>query len=322
MARCTLLFDVDTGVDDSLALLLALGRPEVEIVGIGAVAGNVEVDRCTENSLKVLELAGRGDIPVARGCARPLVQPLHTAAHVHGGDGLGGASLPAPRLAPSGEHAVDQLIRLVEARPGEITLVAVGPMTNVAVALMRQPALPTLFKNVVIMGGAFAHPGNSTALAEFNIWADPEAARIVFEAGFPLTIAPLDATMQALLDDDHLASLGDGAVPDFVRAVTRDYMAAYARRRGRRGAAMHDPLATAIAIDPTLMLEAPELPVTVETAGAWTRGMTVADRRPGDHPDRPPGRATVCLTPDAGRFFEMFLPALRAEDSGFTDIPK
>jgi purine nucleosidase len=313
MARTKLLFDVDTGVDDALALLLGLGHPEADVVGIGTVAGNVEVDRCTENSLKVLRLVGRPDVPVARGCDRPLVQPLHTAAYVHGNDGLGGSRLPLSGLAPTGEHAVDQLIRLAGSQPGEITLVAVGPLTNVAVALMRQPALPRLFKRVVVMGGAFAHPGNTSAVAEFNIAVDPEAARMVFEAGFPLTVVPLDATMQTLLDDGHLASLGDGLRAGFVRAITADYMALYARRRGRRAAAMHDPLATAIAIDPSLMTEAAELPVTVETGGTWTRGQTIADRRPGarEREDTLPGRATVCFTPDVGRFFDLFLPALR-----------
>lgn len=311
MPRATLLFDVDTGVDDALALLLALRHPDVEVVGVGTVAGNVEVDKCTENSLKVLRLVDRLDVPVAEGCPRPLVQPYASAAEVHGNTGLGGSTLPPSGRTPTGEHAVDQLIRLAEARPGEITLVAVGPLTNVAVALMRQPALPTLLKDVVIMGGAFANPGNSTALAEFNIWVDPEAARMVFEAPFRMTIAPLDATTQVLLDDTHLASLGDGPVPTFVRELTSDYLALYARRRGRRAAAMHDPLATAIAIDPTLMLDAPVLPITVETDGHWTRGMTIADRRPGERADSPPGRATVCLRPDVGRFFEMFLPTLR-----------
>jgi purine nucleosidase len=311
--KTKLLFDVDTGVDDALALLLALGHPDAEIVGVGSVAGNVEVDKCTQNSLKVLELAGRGDIPVARGCDRPLVQPLHTAAFVHGSDGLGGSNLPPASLSPTGEHAVDQIIRLAAEQPGEITLLAVGPMTNVAVALMRRPDLPTLVKQVVIMGGAFAHPGNSSPTAEFNIWVDPEAAKMVFEAGFALTVVPLDATMTAMLEDEHLASLGDGRKAAFARDLTNDYMALYARRRGRRAAAMHDPLATAIALDPTLMTDAPTLPVTVETAGQWTRGMTVADRRFGERDDAPPGRATVCLAADVPRFFDAFLTALRRE---------
>ena len=277
MARCTLLFDVDTGVDDSLALLLALGRPEVEIVGVGAVAGNVEVDRCTENSLKVLELAGRGDIPVARGCARPLVQPQSTAAHVHGGDGLGGATLPTPRRGPSGEHAVDQMIRLAEARPGEITLVAVGPMTNVAVALLRQPALPTLFKNVVIMGGAFAHPGNSSALAEFNIWADPEAAHRVFSSGLEITMVGLDVTHKALLrpvDVERLAAAGRAGklVADLFAFYTRFHRDVY----GWEGAPVHDAVAVAHVIDGSL-LRTGHIGVRVDTGPEPSRGRTHAD---------------------------------------------
>lgn len=307
----SLIFDVDTGVDDALALLYALGRPEVEVAGIGVVAGNVEIDKCVENTLRVLRLKDRADIPVARGCERPLLQPLHTAAYVHGDDGLGGAALPPADRAPSGEHAADQLIRLAATRPGELTLVALGPLTNVALALLRRPDLPRLLKAVVLMGGAFAYPGNTSPTAEFNIWVDPEAARLVFEAGFPLTVVPLDATMGALLDEGHLAQLDDGPVARFVRDVTRSYMDLSERRRGRRAAAMHDPLATAIALDPSLMADAPTIPVTVETAGVWTRGMTIGDRRPGQREDAPSGRAVVCFAADAPRFFADFLPALR-----------
>lgn len=309
-----LLFDVDTGVDDALALLLALGSPDVEVLGIGTVGGNVEVEKATANSVRVLELVGRADVPVASGCARPLAQPLATAAHVHGDDGLGGVGLPPPAIAPSGEHAVDQIVRLAAMQPGEVTLVALGPLTNVAVALLRQPELPRLLKALVVMGGAFGHAGNQTAIAEFNIWVDPEAARLVFEAGFATTIVPLDATMQTMLTDQHLEALGGGKVGTFARELTRDYMELYARRRGVRAAAMHDPLATGIAIDPTLMAESRAIPVTVETAGHWTRGMTVGDRRFGERADSPPGRATVCFSPEADRFFDMFVGALRRLD--------
>lgn len=311
MARHTLLFDVDTGVDDSLALMLALHHPDVDIVGIGSVAGNVDLDKTTENSLKVLKAAGRADIPVARGCGKPLTQPLEDASYAHGGDGLGNGGIPASGLAESGEHAVDQMIRLAESRPGEITLVAVGPLTNVAVALMRQPALPKLFKEVVVMGGAFREAGNTSALAEFNIFVDPEAAKMVFEAGFPLTIVPLDATRQVLLGPEHLAQLGSGPVAEFIRAVTRRYLERSAQLGGRPGAAMHDPLATAIALDRSMMAVAGEHAVTVETGGQWTRGLTIADRRPGERENRPPGRATVCFTPDADRFFDLFVHTVR-----------
>jgi purine nucleosidase len=310
MPKTKLLFDVDTGIDDSLALLFALSHPDVEVVAIGTVAGNVEVDKCTENSLKVVKLRDRTDIPVARGCSRPLVQPLHTAAYVHGNDGLGNSGLPPSGLRATGEHAVEQMIRLARENPGEMTLVAVGPMTNVAVALAREPELPRLIRRVVTMGGAFTYPGNTSPLAEFNIWVDPEAARSVFEAGFNLTIVPLDATMQTLLTDEHINRLGSGAVASFVRTVTNAAMDRSLQRRGRRAFAMHDPLATAIALDPTLMVDAPEVPVTVETGGLWTRGFTVADRRLGKPEVVPPGRATICLKPDAERFFDLYLSAL------------
>ena len=310
-----LLFDVDTGVDDALALLLALGSPDADVLGIGTVAGNVELEKCTANSLRVLELVGRAEIPVSPGCSRPLTQPLETAANVHGGDGLGGVGLPPPRVTPCGEHAVDQMIRIARDRPGEVTLVALGPLTNVAVALLLEPELPRLFRKLVLMGGAFAHAGNMSATAEFNIWVDPEAAKAVFEAGFDTTIVPLDATMQAMLTDEHLEQLGSGAVGQFARDVTRDYMELYNRRRGRRAAAMHDPLATAIALDPSLMTESSDIPVTVETRGEWTRGMTVGDRRVGQRADSPPGQATVCLKADADRFFDRFVGALRKLDA-------
>jgi len=310
LASATLLFDVDTGIDDALALLFALGRPDVEIAGIGVVAGNVPVEVGTENTLRVLHLKDRPDVPVARGCDRPLVQPLRNATEVHGDDGLGNTGLPPSGWSPTGEHAVDQLVRLARSRPGEITLVAVGPLTNVAVALLKEPALPRLLKNVVVMGGAFAEPGNVTATAEFNIWVDPEAARRVFEAGFDLTAVPLDATMRAFLTETHLDSLGAGPVPAFVRAVARSYLEVY-YRHGRPGAAMHDPLAAAIAVDPTLIQEGAKLAVTVETRGDWTRGMTIGDRRPGERANAPPGRATICFAADVPRFFDQFLRALR-----------
>jgi purine nucleosidase len=209
---------------------------------------------------------------------------------------------------------VDQLIRLAKAHPGEITLVAVGPLTNIAVALARESRLPALLKNLVVMGGAFAHAGNVSSTAEFNVSVDPEAAKAVFEAGFDLTVVPLDATMQVLLDEPQLERLGSGPVPDFVRAITKEYLDYGEGRRGRRVAAMHDPLATAIAMEPALMLEAQHVAVTVETAGHWTRGLTIADRRPGvPRPDSPPGRATVCFRADAERFFAEFFPlVLRA----------
>jgi len=275
------------------------------------VAGNCTVDKATVNSLRVLELLHRADVPVALGCERPLVGKLFDAAHVHGNDGLGGSDLPAPRTAASAEHAADQIARLARERPGEVTLVALGPLTNVAVALLREPRLPELLSELVVMGGAFAHPGNMTALAEFNIWVDPDAGRSVLEAPFRTTIVPLDATMQTLLTDDHLHSLPEGPIGHFVRSLTGDYLAVYERRHGRRAAAMHDPLATAIAIDRSLIAESRDLPISVETGGIWSRGQTVADRRHVPREPLFPGRATVVFKPRSDAFFDLFLPALR-----------
>ena len=309
--RTALLFDVDTGIDDALAILLALGSPGVETVGIGTVAGNVDVDKGTMNTLRVLEVAGRMDIPVYRGCERPLIQRLYDASDVHGDDGMGNSGLPIPVTAASTIHAVDNMIRVARERPGEITLVALGPLTNVAMALRLEPRLPSLIRRLVIMGGAYAHPGNMSGLAEFNIWVDPDAAKAVFESEFDTTVVPLDATMQVLLTEDHLKSVGDGVLARFARSITREYMDLYEKRRGVRASAMHDPLATAIAIDPSVVLDGQKLPVTVEVDGTWTRGMTIADRRPGAPRDNAPiGRALVCFKPDAARFFDMLLAGI------------
>ncbi len=310
-SRVSLLLDVDTGIDDALAILLALGASAVDIVGIGTVAGNIDVDKATANTLRVLEVAERLDVPVYRGCERPLIQALHDASNVHGDDGMGNSGLPVPLTSAKAIHAVDNLIQISRARPGEITLVALGPLTNVALALRMEPRLPTLIRRLVIMGGAYAHPGNMSGLAEFNIWVDPDAAKAVMESSFDMTIVPLDATMQVLLTEEHLRAAGNGAIAGFARSITREYMELYERRRGVRASAMHDPLATAIAIDPSIVLDSELLPVTVELDGTWTRGMTIADRRPGEpRANAPIGRGLVCFRPDVDRFFDMLLAGL------------
>ena len=323
----SVVIDTDPGVDDALALILALRSPGARVLGIGTVAGNVEVDLATENALKVLRLLGRAEVPVAQGCASPLVEPFHGAHHFHGPDGLGDSGLPPSELQPSGEHAADQLLRLAREWPGELVVIALGPLTNLAVALLKDPLLPTRVQRVVVMGGAFGVPGNIAPSAEFNVWADPEAAERVFVAGWPLTIVGLDVTRQTLLLDEHLEHLddlerltsADAAVARFVRAIVRAPLARAAQHRRPRSMELHDPLAVGIALDPSLALEAPELPVAVELHGTWTRGATLADRRP--HPAMggvippgvippPPARARVCLRVDASRFLDIFLKAL------------
>lgn len=307
-----LVVDTDPGVDDALALILALRSAEARVVGIGTVAGNVEVELATENALKVLRLLGRTEVPVAQGCARPLAEPFHGARDFHGADGLGEAGLPPSGLRPSGEHAADQLIRLAREHAGELVVVALGPLTNLAVALERDPALPGRVRRVVAMGGAFGVPGNATPWAEFNVWADPEAAERVCSAGWPLTLVGLDVTRHVLLLEQHLARLPGGPVPDFVRAVVRAPIRRMAAGGRPPAMALHDPLAVGIALEPGLATQAPELPVGVELRGEWTRGASLTDLRPRPLRQAPalPGRARVCLEVDGARFVERLLAAL------------
>lgn len=316
MKRTLLVMDVDTGIDDALAMLLALRLPSADVLAIGTVAGNIEAEQAALNTLKVLAVV-EARIPVAVGLNKPLLRPLAIAPEVHGADGLGDARLPEPAGRPSGEHAVDQLVRLAHERPGEITLFASGPLSNVAAALLREPALPRLLKEVVIMGGAAAAPGNVSAVAEANIWHDPEAARLVFEAPWPLTMVGLDVTMRTFLRPPELARLQASPAPvaRFVCAILPFYWQRYTRLYGREGCALHDPLALAIALDPTLVTEMAALEVYVETQSALTLGMTVADRRvltaPGRaRPDHP---INVPLAVDSDRFIDEMVRAFTAE---------
>lgn len=313
--RRLLVMDVDTGIDDALAILLALRSPGAEVLAIGTVAGNIEAEQAALNTLKVLEVAGAG-VPVAVGLNKPLLRPLYTSPQVHGADGLGDAGLPAPAGRPSGEHAVDQLVRLARERPGEITLFASGPLSNVAAALIREPALPRLLKDVIIMGGAVAAPGNVTPVAEANIWHDPEAARLVFAAEWPLTMVGLDVTMSTFLRPPHLAALraSESPVSRFVCAILPFYWNRYTRLMGRDGCALHDPLALGIALDPSLVSQMAALDVRVETEGALTVGMTVADRRVLTAPNAPPPERpiNVPLAVDGDRFIHGLLAALTA----------
>lgn len=302
LSKIKLIMDVDTGVDDAWALLLAARSPEVELLAAGCVAGNVEVDLATLNTLRVLERAGKGDVPVAAGAAAPLSKPLDTAKFVHGEDGLGNTFLPAPAGKPTGEHAADQLVRLARRYPGEIVLCAVGPLTNIALALQRAPELPRLLKRVVIMGGGVGF-GNVTPVAEANIHNDPEAAQQVFRAPWDLTMIGLDVTHAVTCSEEQVQELRrSGPLGAFAAAIFGVYLDFMEQATGRRQSPMHDPLAVAVAIDPTLV-EAPILPVEVETKGELTRGMTVVDRRvrPGTT-----GGVRVALRVDSERFMRFF----------------
>ena len=310
-----LILDVDTGIDDSLALLYASASPEVELVAVTCVAGNVEARQVAINTLAVLELAGRGDVEVALGRETPLVRTLETTPETHGPRGLGYAELPPAAAGLSKRHAVDVLIEEARRSPGELTLVTLGPLTNLAVAVLREPELPRLFRRYVLMGGAYRSPGNTAPTTEWNINVDPDAAKVVFSAwsaaraadpsvGRPIALG-LDVTERAKITPEHIVALARraGSTPDdslalargedpmlasrsvasnpivrFVADALRFYMEFHSRYDGFYGAFIHDPLAVAAALDPSLV-RTEALAVDIELGGTLTTGETVTDWR-------------------------------------------
>lgn len=310
-----ILMDVDTGVDDALAIILAHRTPGARVVAIGTVTGNVSAAQAATNTLKTLDALG-ASTPVAVGAPQAIARDPFPPSHVHGVDGLGDANLPAPTRAPTGEHAVDQLLRLVRERPGELSLFASGPLTNLGLALQRDPELPRLVREVMVMGGAVGAAGNVTPTAEANIYHDPEAAALVFAADWPVTLVALDVTMRALLRSEGLARLRASSQPlaQFVTRILPPYLALYSQRFGFEAVTMHDPLAMALLLDPSLALETAHLDTRVETQGEWTTGMTVADRRPliGPGYERPTHPLAIPLKVDTPRFLTMLLDAILA----------
>lgn len=306
-----ILIDCDPGIDDALALFLALRSPELCVEAVTVTAGNVPVDRGVANALQLLALAGRPGIPVARGAQRPLLRPLITGEAIHGENGLGGVDLPPPAARPDPRHAADLIIELVTAHPGEITLVAIAPLTNLALALSKEPSIAGLIAEIILMGGSLGS-GNITAAAEYNIFADAEAARIVFHAGIPITMLQLTATCQAVLTRRHLDEwkASGSPVAAAAAAMADHYLRVY-ERRGLPGGHLHDPLAVGLAIDKTLALASERLRVEIETRGEFTDGATVADRRPGRPGDRP-SNAEVPLRIDGERFVRLLVERLSA----------
>lgn len=298
------ILDCDPGHDDAVAIMLAHASPEVELLAITTVAGNQTLDRTTLNARRVCTVAGITGVPIAAGCDRPLLRELVTAGEVHGDSGLDGAEWPEPEVPVAREHAVDVIVERVLAAPGEVTLVPIGPLTNVAMALRREPRIVPAVREVVLMGGSFTR-GNQTPAAEFNVFVDPEAAAAVFEAGWPLTMVGLDLTHQARVTGevmDRIAAVGS-PLTDVVTQLLRFY--------GRRytmpdGPPLHDPCAVARVIDPEVVA-CREAFVAVETQGRWTRGMTVVDfaGRLGEQPN-----AAVATTLDVPRFWDLMLEAL------------
>jgi purine nucleosidase len=304
------LLDADTGVDDALGILyLAHAQHQglVDIVASGTVGGNIHVDLSTRNTLRLWELVGL-DIPVAAGANKPLLAPLHEAKHVHGHDGLANTNLEPPSRKPTGEHAVDQMIRLSHEYPGELTLLAFGPLTNLGVAFVRDPHLAERLQRVILMGGCVTG-GNVTPVAEANIANDPEAARMVFTSRAPITMIGLDVTHQTYLLDKDLEPLEklDNERARFALQLMRFMMNAY-HELGYDPplCVLHDPLSAGVCIYPDL-IRTDRFHVEVETRGQFTRGMTIADRRP-----RPAHEPTVDvgLEVDADRFVTGFMDAI------------
>ncbi len=273
-----IIIDTDPGKDDAVAILLALASPaELEVLALVAVAGNVPVTRTEDNARRLAELAGRPDLPVYAGCARPLLRTPITAEHVHGDTGLRGLDLPEPRTPSRPEHGVDYLVDTLRAAPpGEVTLCLLGPATNLAVALVKAPEIAERIAEVVWMAGARSEGGNTTPAAEFNVHADPDAARVLLGSGVPLTLLPLDLTHQVRLTPDRMARLLRVGT-----AAARAVAALFARDDGpvreRGGSPLHDPCVIAHLLRPRLF-EGQRINVVVETGSPLTLGMTVADR--------------------------------------------
>jgi purine nucleosidase len=304
-----IILDCDPGHDDTMAILLARGCPDIELRAITTVAGNQTLAKTTLNARRICTVAGIRDVPIFAGCDRPLRREPIVAGHIHGQSGLDGHEFGAPTVDVADEHAVDYLIRTLLASDGEITLVPVGPLTNIATAVLREPRIVERAREVVLMGGAYAR-GNSTPAAEFNIFADPEAAAVVFEAGWPLTMVGLELTHQALVPEQfstEVAALGTG-VSRMITDLLGSYHESYRRAAGLPSAPLHDPCAVAFVARPELMTTQ-EAFVAVETAGTWTAGMTVTDftgtlGRPAN--------VTVPTRLDTAGFWALMLDAMRS----------
>jgi inosine-uridine nucleoside N-ribohydrolase len=324
------IIDTDPGVDDAFALLLALRSPELKIEGITPVAGNVPLDFTLPNALRMLEIAGRSDIPVAAGAKAPLMRRLVTATYAHGENGLGGAIFPEPKLKPVADPAPVLIRQIVRKYPGEVTLVTLGPLTNVATALNADKDLASMIKGITMMGGSLSG-GNVTPAAEFNVYVDPEAARIVFQSGIPINMVGLDVTRRTELTEAHVQRLeaAGTAVSKAAATIARNIIAQERRQGATRGPNMHDPLAMAAFIDPGVVTWKPYY-VDVETMGELTAGETLgylpneAGLR-GSPPtlaglgssamlrDKFVPNAQVAIDVDSPRFFELLIGRLSSK---------
>ncbi|GAA3343689.1 nucleoside hydrolase [Amorphoplanes nipponensis] len=308
MTAVPVYLDCDTGVDDALALALLLGRPGTAVAGIGTVSGNTAAGQAARNTLDLLALAGRDDIPVAVGAHHPLAGTFGGgAARVHGGNGIGGVALPAAGRAPAAGDAVDLLLGLARRPVGGLRIVATGPLTNLALALRREPGLPALVRDVTVMGGAVRVPGNVTGRAEANIAGDPAAAAAVLAAAWPVTLVPLDVTMGHRFAEDDRAALAAAGTPltTALAALLTGYFDYYEPVLGERRVPLHDPLAAGIATGLLTPADAPLLGLRVEPDGRLVEDPAVATRT----------RVVLSLTRDAA-------PAVRQSIVGHRCAPR
>lgn len=278
-----IILDVDTGVDDALAIMLACKAENLELLAVTAVAGNVPLEVTLENSLKLVEWCGRRDVKVAAGCSHPLANELRTAEEAHGKNGMNNVDFEKATYNPVEKNAVDLIIELVKMYPHEVSIACVAPLTNLATAITKAPEIVSLIKEVAIMGGAAFCPGNANAVAEFNIWADPKAAKIVFDAGLNLTMISLDVTQKTRLCEHHVQDMYKANPIDIneklLRLLEPDFAKDRDPKRILKGIGMHDPLTVGYLMDPTF-IKTEDYHVDIETTnGAITEGMTVVDRR-------------------------------------------
>lgn len=308
-----IILDCDPGHDDAVAIILAGGDPGIELLGITTVGGNQTLAKVTRNALSVVRVARLTHIPVHAGCDRPLVREIEVAPDIHGDSGLDGVELPEPVTKVGAAHAVDFIIETVMANePGTVTLVPTGPLTNIALAVRKEPRIAKRVQEVVLMGGGY-HVGNWSAVAEFNIKVDPEAAHIVFNKAWPLTMVGLDLTHQALATaavEEQIRAIGSEC-SEFVLGLFAFFRKAYKEAQGFDDPPVHDPCAVAYLIDPATV-STQKVPLDIELRGDLTVGMTVADFRAPAPPDC---HTQVAVNLDHGAFWDMVVRAIRAVES-------
>jgi inosine-uridine nucleoside N-ribohydrolase len=303
-----ILIDTDTGVDDAMALVLAFNSPELSVKAITTVAGNVDVTKCTKNVERILDLLNIQDRPiVAEGASRPLRLPLLKASEVHGKDGLGDVPAFLPRSRNSKHpHAVDTILRCCDQYGSRLTIVAIGPLTNLALALKKDPRVMRKVGRIVTMGGAIRIPGNTGPVAEFNYYVDPDAAHIVLNSGIPLTVVTLDVTHQVMVmrkEMESRAKRHSSRASLAILKFTESYMKYHLDTLGFNGGYLHDPMAVAVVIDPSL-IKTKNVHVDVESKGTFTRGMTVTDLREHQFPSQTTVDVAVAI--DRQRFLRLF----------------